>query len=52
LVGGHCIPISILGESLLWKNAQNSDENNITSDKINIIIPIFILFVTLFVCIP
>lgn len=32
-----------------WKNAQKNDKKNIISDKINIIIPIFILFNNFFV---
>jgi len=42
----------MFGDSLLWKNAQNIDTNNIISDMMNRIIPIFILLVTLMVCIP
>lgn len=51
-IGGHCIPISIVGANLLWKNAQKKDEKNITSDIINKIIPHFILLTTFFVWSP
>lgn len=37
--GGHIIPISIVGDNLLWKNAQKKDTKNIISDTINRIIP-------------
>jgi hypothetical protein len=51
-IGGHCIPISIEGERLLWKNAQKNEEKNNTSEAINKIIPSFILEVTFLVCSP
>jgi len=38
-IGGHCLPSSTLGDSLLWKNAQKKDIKNITSDVMNKIIP-------------
>jgi hypothetical protein len=37
--GGQLIPISKLGASLLWKKVQKNLEKNITSLKINRIIP-------------
>jgi len=37
--GGHKRPISIEGESLLWKKAQKNEKKNNTSDVINRIIP-------------
>jgi hypothetical protein len=37
--GGHCIPISIVGAKLLWKNAQKNEKKNKTSEVINRIIP-------------
>ena len=37
--GGQYIPISIVGERLLWKNAQKKEKKNKTSDKVNKIIP-------------
>lgn len=38
-LGGHIIPISIVGASLLWKNPQKKDTKNKTSDVMNRIIP-------------
>lgn len=38
-VGGHLQPISGVGASLLWKNAQKNAKKNKTSDAINKIIP-------------
>lgn len=52
LVGGHIDPSSMVGESLLWKNAQKNAEKNITSEEINKIIPHSILFWTGFVWSP
>jgi len=51
-VGGHLVPISGVGDSLEWKNAQKNDKKNITSDKINRIIPHRILIITLIVWWP
>ncbi len=50
--GGHLIPISIVGASILWKNPQKNDKKKNTSDVINKIIPHFILLITLWVWIP
>lgn len=49
---GHICPNSIVGEILLWKNAQKKDAKNKTSDTINRIIPIFNPFITSEECIP
>jgi len=38
-VGGHLHPISGVGDSLLWKNAQKNAKKKSTSDVINKIIP-------------
>lgn len=51
-LGGHCIPISIVGDSLLWRNAQKNDLKNSTSEVMNKIIPHFILLITFLVCKP
>lgn len=40
-IGGQCAPISIVGESALWKNAQNIAKKNKPSDTINKATPIF-----------
>ena len=45
--GGHCIPTSIVGERLLWKNAQKKEKKNKTSEVINKIIPHRIPFITI-----
>jgi len=45
-VGGQVDPISIVGDSLEWKN----DTKNKTSETINRIIPHRKPFVTIFVC--
>ena len=37
--GGHVHPISGLGLSALWKNAQKKPKKNIASDKINSAMP-------------
>lgn len=37
--GGQFIPISIDDDSIVWKNPQNIEKKNITSEMINIIIP-------------
>lgn len=51
-VGGHVDPISKVGESLLWKNAQKNEKKNNTSDVINRIIPHFNPFNTTIECNP
>jgi len=38
-VGGQVDPISIVGDSLVWKNAQKNDTKNRISDTMNRIIP-------------
>ena len=38
-VGGQILPNSMLGANLLWKKAQKKDKKNMTSDKINKIMP-------------
>lgn len=47
--GGHISPISVVGDSLLWKKAQKKAKKNITSEAINKIIlnfkPDIIVFV-------
>lgn len=40
-LGGQIPPISILGDKLLWKNAQKKETKKKTSDKINNNIPNF-----------
>lgn len=50
--GGHVIPISIVGDNLLWKNAQKKEIKKNTSDTMKRIIPIFNPFTTLIVCFP
>jgi hypothetical protein len=37
-VGGHVDPNSIVGDSLVWKNAQKNETKNKISDTINRII--------------
>lgn len=39
--GGHCLPISIAGAILEWKNAQKNLTKNSTSDRMNIAILFF-----------
>jgi hypothetical protein len=51
-VGGQVDPSSIVGDRLLWKNAQKNDTKNRTSDTMNKIIPHRRPFVTIFVCNP
>lgn len=51
-IGGQNIPISIVGDNLLWKNAQKNDTKNNTSEIINRIIPIFNPCTTFMVCFP
>ena len=50
--GGHWEPSSILGDNLLWKNAQKKDEKNIISEIINNTIPHRIPVSTILVCNP
>jgi len=49
-VGGQVDISSIVGDSLVWKNAQKSDTKNETSETMNRIIPHRNPFVTIFVC--
>lgn len=51
-VGGHEHPISGVGSSLLWKNAQKNAEKKQTSDKMNSSIPYRSPLVTYDVCWP
>jgi len=44
--------LSIVGDKLVWKNAQKNDTKNKTSDTMNRIIPHRSPFVTIFVCNP
>lgn len=37
--GGHMVPSSTAGDSLLWKKAQKNEKKNKTSEVINRIIP-------------
>ena len=37
--GGHSLPTSMLGDKLLWKNAQKNLKKKKTSDTINKAIP-------------
>lgn len=50
--GGHVAPISMVGASLLWKNAQKKEIKKKTSEIINKIIPHFKPVVTTIVCLP
>ncbi len=50
--GGHLCPSSVVGEILLWKNAQKNDTKNNTSDTINRTIPVFSPFITTFEWFP
>ena len=52
LVGGQQFPISTVGDSLLWKNAQKNEKKNKTSETINKIIPHRIPNATTLVCRP
>lgn len=45
--GGHICPSSIVGEILLWKNAQKNETKNNTSEAINNTIPVFKPFITI-----
>jgi len=38
-VGGQQLPISIVGDRLLWKKAQKKEKKNKISDTMNKIIP-------------
>jgi hypothetical protein len=51
-VGGHVEPNSIVGDNLLWKNAQKNEMKKNTSEMMNRIVPQHNPFVTLFVCSP
>jgi len=51
-VGGQCRPISIVGDSLLWKNAQKKEKKNNTSEVIKRIMPHCSPFTTTEVCSP
>jgi hypothetical protein len=51
-VGGHVDPNSIVGESLLWKNAQKNEIKKNTSEIMNKIIPHRRPLVTIPVCNP
>jgi hypothetical protein len=46
-IGGHICPSSIVGEILLWKNAQKKETKKHTSDRMNSTIPVFSLFMTM-----
>lgn len=50
--GGHDWPSSIVGEILLWKNAQKNEMKKNTSDVMNKIIPVFSPFITMFEWFP
>jgi len=43
---------SIVGDGVVWKNAQNFDTKNRTTETMNKIIPHRRHFVTIFVCNP
>jgi hypothetical protein len=51
-VGGQVDPSSIVGDSLVWKNAQKNDTKNKICETMNRIIPHRRPFVTIFVCNP
>lgn len=51
-IGGHIVPNSILGASLLWKKAQKNEIKKKISDTINRIIPHRNPILTVEVCIP
>lgn len=51
-MGGHVDPSSIVGDRLLWKNAQKNDAKNSTSEMMNRIIPHRNPLVTIFVWSP
>jgi hypothetical protein len=50
--GGQLFPISILGDKLLWKNAQKKLRKKNTSETMNKIIPHRSPLVTKIVCSP
>lgn len=50
--GGQIIPISIVGDKLLWKNPQKNEIKKNTSEIINKIIPNLSPLVTAIVCFP
>lgn len=50
--GGHSWPSSMVGEILLWKNAQKKDIKNSTSEIIKRTIPILRPFMTASGCMP
>jgi hypothetical protein len=49
-VGGQVDPSSIIGDNLVWKNAQKNDTKNKVSETINRIIPYRRPFLIIFVC--
>ena len=51
-VGGQVDRSSIVGDNLVWKNAQKNDTKNKVSETINMIIPYRTSFLTIFVCKP
>lgn len=51
-IGGQIAPISILGDSLLWKKAQKKDTKKKISETINKIIPQRKPLETKIVCLP
>ena len=51
-IGGHVCPSSMVGEMLLWKNAQKKEIKKKISDVINKIIPVFRPFMTKVVWFP
>lgn len=50
--GGQVIPLSTIGDNDLWKKAQKNPKKNMTSEKINSIIPNFKPTWTILVCLP
>ena len=50
--GGHIVPSSTAGDSLLWKKAQKNEKKNRTSEVINRIIPHCSPMTTRVVCRP
>ena len=51
-IGGHIEPISIEGHNAEWKKAQKKPKNNIISDAIKNINPVFNPFFTILVWSP
>jgi hypothetical protein len=51
-IGGQILPISILGDKLLWKKAQKNLTKKNTSEVINKIIPHRSPLITKIVCNP